>query len=394
MTHSLKVAQIGRRIAQKLVAGENFDAGLGEHGKSLPDIVETAGLAHDIGHPPFGHTAEEILADKMAKFGGFEGNAQSFRVITKLAVHQKVDLGLDLTRASLDAVLKYPRFKDEATWVKLSTPWNDRSRGSKWGAYRSEQEEFDFARDSEHAGVRCPAAVLMDWADDISYATHDLYDYFRAGLMPLNTLPTQPEDRFIEFARSRQRNYAEFDHDKFDSAYRELAREMPAESWLDRRSDRVDLDRLMSTLISQFFDALVITNGRVEIDEGAEYRIEVLKQLTFFYVIRRPSLAMVQEGQRKIIEGLFDDLASILSCRHRGGGKDGDVPVPFLLDDIYDGMMAHEKVSGFKRSDDERRARAVCDYICALTEDQAINLYERITGLNVAQLSVFGAWIV
>lgn len=145
LTHSLKVAQLGRRMAQRLLRLEggfqgDLDDGCREY---LPDIVETAGLAHDIGHPPFGHIAEEVLAEEMADLGGFEGNAQSFRIVTKLAVRDS-SLGLNLTRASLNSVLKYPKFRSQVASPGEATgvPWYDRSRGTKWGAYDRDQNEF------------------------------------------------------------------------------------------------------------------------------------------------------------------------------------------------------------------------------------------------------------
>lgn len=399
LTHSLKVAQVGRRIAQRLLL-DDFDAGLGEDCKaSFPDIVEAAGLAHDIGHPPFGHIAEEVLAQKMSPYGGFEGNAQSFRVVTKLAVHEGVDYGLDLTSATLDAILKYPRFKDEASWVQLSTPWLSRARGTKWGAYRSEQEDFQHARNGAKPGERSTAAILMDWADDVSYVTHDLHDYFRVEAMPLHALrhkSEEPENRFFEFAESRRskRDYTDFSDIKFGDAYHWLARRMPKTKWCDTYDDRLELDKLMRTLIRGFFDATRRsgTSG-IEIDEDAEYRVEVLKKLTFFYVIKRPGLSLIQEGQKEVVAKLFDELMCIFAS-HRVGKEmiDVDIPVPFLLDDIYSRMVKHESVSGFRRKNENRRARAVCDYICSLTEDQAINLYERITGSSVSQRSIFGTW--
>ncbi|MFJ8594268.1 deoxyguanosinetriphosphate triphosphohydrolase family protein [Streptomyces sp. NPDC093598] len=397
LTHSLKVAQIGRRLAQRLCKDPAFAEQVPGKEASFPDIVESAGLAHDIGHPPFGHTADKVLQQKMSHYGGFEGNAQTFRVLTKLAVHAHVDHGLNLTRASLNAVLKYPRYQGEEGSEFADRKWPYRIRGNKWGAYRSEEQDFNFARDGETCtGKRSVAAVLMDWADDVSYVTHDLYDYFRGGLIPLHALHNESSDELMGFARARRgAGYEEFDEDVFVRQYRELKRLMPDRKWRDTRDDRKMLDQFQHELLGLFFEAVTINNsaGRPElaIDEIAEYRVEVIKELTFFYVIRRPSLAMVQRGQKKIVSTLFDDLIEMLGS-HRKGSRNPDHPVPELLDDIYDRMEKHERISGFHRSDEERRARAVCDYICALTEDQAINLYERITGNSVAQGSIFGTW--
>ncbi|MDQ1027617.1 dGTPase [Streptomyces umbrinus] len=399
LTHSLKVAQVGRRMAQRLCKDNPEFADDVPGGKAgFSDIVESAGLAHDIGHPPFGHTAETVLHKSMSKYGGFEGNAQTFRALTKLAVHAHVDHGLNLTRATLNAVLKYPRYGGEEVSESADHSWPFRNRGSKWGVYRSEEQDFNFAREGEaHPGMRSLAAVLMDWADDVSYVTHDLYDYFRGGLMPLHALHSECSDEFLDFARARRKKegYKVFREDTFRQQYRELKRLMPDRGWRDTREDRKMLDKFQHELLGLFFSAVTVDdsgNGwRIQIDPIAEYQVEVIKELTFFYVIRRPGLAMVQRGQKKVIERLFDDLMDMFA-RHRNGIRNPDHPVPTLLDDIYDGMESHERVSGFARSDEERRARAVCDYICALTEDQAINLYERLSGTSVSQGSIFGTW--
>ncbi|MFJ4204903.1 deoxyguanosinetriphosphate triphosphohydrolase family protein [Streptomyces sviceus] len=397
LTHSLKVAQVGRRLAQRLASASGL--GTDDDEKNFPDVVEAAGLAHDIGHPPFGHVAETALIGKMAPYGGFEGNAQSFRVVTKLAIHQSVDTGLDLTRATLNAILKYPQYQDESSYVDLSTPWYDRKRGKKWGAYRSEMEDFEHARNGMPNGIRSPGAILMDWADDISYVVHDLHDYFRAGLVPLHSLRYEESseyEEFMQFSDSWRKNhqYLRFSEQAFVDAYRGLAAIMPRRKWRDGRADRVDLDAVTRTLTVEFIEAVQSDGtGGIKIEVDAEYRVEVLKMLTFFYVIKRPSLAMSQEGQKAVIGTLFDDLLGIFAEHRKGGGKaDIDHPVPFLLDDIYDGMVRNEARTGYKRPTETRLARAVCDFICTMTEDQAVNLYERITGNRASSGSMFGTW--
>ena len=112
LTHSLKVAQVGRRIAERLIQKSSPDL-FKVCGRPDPDVVETAGLAHDLGHPPFGHGGEDVICTAMRDRcleEGFEGNPQSFRIVTRLAVRyaDQVPPGLDLTRASLNAILKYP----------------------------------------------------------------------------------------------------------------------------------------------------------------------------------------------------------------------------------------------------------------------------------------------
>src|SRR6185437_9586804 len=173
LTHSLQVAQVGRRLAEKL--NKKFP-----DSKCVvdPDVVETACMAHDLGHPPFGHAAEKTLNSLTENIGGFEGNAQSFRIVTQLASRSRKYPGLDLTRATLAAILKYP-------WLRGGNPDNPK----KWGAYESERSDFDFAAELLPApNHRTIEAEIMDWADDITYSVHDLEDFFRAGRMPLHLL--------------------------------------------------------------------------------------------------------------------------------------------------------------------------------------------------------------
>jgi dGTPase len=135
LTHSLKVAQLGRRIAQHV---ESDERDLAEQIGVNPDVVETAGLAHDLGHPPFGHIAEDVLKAKLKAIPGlegFEGNAQSFRIVTKVARRRETHVGLDLTRSSLNAILKYPRTFADGDRGRPEH-WTDRTKGDKWGGVR------------------------------------------------------------------------------------------------------------------------------------------------------------------------------------------------------------------------------------------------------------------
>jgi dGTPase len=188
LTHTLKVAQVGRRLAENLrsdASGAGFD--IAERGPD-PDVVEAAALAHDIGHPPFGHVVEKELQRLLAEVGvddSFEGNAQSFRIVTRVALVSERHQGLNLTRASLAALLKYPWIRD---------PGHAKA-AEKWGAYDADIDDFRFALGLEEGdglpspgGVRAVEAAIMDWADDITYAIHDLEDLWRAGLIPADQL--------------------------------------------------------------------------------------------------------------------------------------------------------------------------------------------------------------
>jgi len=167
LTHSLECAQIGRELGAALGCD--------------PDLVDAACLAHDIGHPPFGHNGESALAalagtDGPLACGGFEGNAQSLRLLTRL--EPKVPgAGLNLTRAALDGALKYP-------WAGTS---------GKYGAYESDFAVFSWIRKGAPDGRRCLEAQVMDWADDVAYSVHDVEDGLHAGLITMPALSAAPE---------------------------------------------------------------------------------------------------------------------------------------------------------------------------------------------------------
>jgi dGTPase len=341
------------------------------------EAVEAAALAHDIGHPPFGHLAEEELNDATQAFGGFEGNAQSFRVVTRLALRSAAYGGLNLTRQTLNGLLKYPWLRD------LDRP----DRESKWGAYPPDGATFAWARDGLPSDdyPRAIEAEIMDWADDVTYAVHDMEDFYRAGLIPLDRLCSNQAERerfldslFVDGARKRVRPRLG------DAQPAELIRAANAlfgnlldldEPYTGDPLQRRKLKLQSSTLIGQYISALKLAdvNPRsaerlVAIDRRRRAQVAVLKELTWFYVINRPSLAVLQYGQRRIIAGLFEAY------------KDAVERNPLRLFPPFEQQRL--RAAGTEPA----RLRVIVDYIAGMTEEKALELYRRMAGISSGSL--------
>jgi dGTPase len=183
LTHSLECAQIGRELGAALGCD--------------PDLVDAACLAHDLGHPPFGHNGESALAalaDEGGALacGGFEGNAQSLRLLTRL--EPKVPgAGLNLTRATLDAALKYPWLPEPVQAADPAPENVTLHLPVKYGVYQSDRAAFEWIRAGAPGRRRCLEAQVMDWADDVAYSVHDVEDGLQAGLVSLKNLRDRSE---------------------------------------------------------------------------------------------------------------------------------------------------------------------------------------------------------
>lgn len=375
LTHSLEVAQVARRLAEKLrkEQREVADAlGVDE------DVVEAAALAHDLGHPPFGHIAEAELDTAVVEEGvkdGFEGNAQTFRVLNKLAVRSVDFPGLDLTRATLNAVLKYPWLRDTS----------DPKKKRKWGAYSSEQREFDWARQPFGRSERKMAeAELMDWSDDIAYGVHDVEDFYRAGMIPLERLGDPDEiARFLDevFARWTLTGFApDFTRDDAGAAFREIIGYAPiTEPYAGTREQRAALRTLTAGLIARYVNAVTLKASSSETDPPVrvpkEQRVEltILKELTWHYVILNPALAAQQYGQRRVVRDLFRVFVEAARAG-RGHWKRNVLPRGFK-----DTLEEHEEQLP-EAELDGARVRIAADIVASLTEQQAYQMHARLTG--------------
>jgi len=390
LSHSLKVAQVGRRLAEKLLAASEASV-VGETGGIDTDVVEAAGLAHDLGHPPFGHIGEAKLNALLLDYGGFEGNAQTFRILTRLSAYREGMRGLDLTLATLNAVLKHPRPRPSAAEGTTEEDYVVRREEQKWGVYETEKRDFDEARKLWNGSEEVsPEAAIMDLADDITYALHDIEDFYQGGLIPLHRLRgvgmAEQEEREAFLARAIARLTKKgMDEDRvrrsFQAVFRDIEFDRPYRA---TRSDRERLRRFVSTHITSWFQkvTLSVDPPYLRVPGDVRYEIAVLKELTWYYVIDAAPLATVQVGHRKIIEELFTTLESWVR-------DDLSHPrIPHHLRELVEDMR--EDLGDSTRNADLAVARSVGDFVAGLTEAQALDLHQRLTGASPA--SIFGVW--
>jgi dGTPase len=357
LTHSLEVAQIGREMAQTL----GID----------PDLVDMACLAHDLGHPPFGHNGEKALNDWSTEFGGFEGNAQTLRLLTR--IEPKVfaadgsPLGLNLTRAALDAACKYP-------WSREHGVFDDGggARSSKFGVYDDDIEVFNWLRIGAPERQKSMEAQIMDFADDVAYSVHDYEDATVEGFINLDEI-SRPEYRkqliedMLVWAGSSQSASA------LDSA---LSRLQELDEWLlvFDGSDRAhgDLKNLTSALIGSFVSRTV--DATVEVYSGLLTRykanvivpddvrseIAVLKGLVSSFLMSHESRRPYYERQREVLNELADALLS-------ANGKELD---------------SYCSLAWSRAKDETAKHRVIVDQVACLTDQGALNLHSRLVGGN------------
>jgi dGTPase len=363
LTHVLKVAQIGRRVAERLNIPENTEL-IAELGGLSPSVVEAAGMAHDLGHPPFGHIAEEELNEGLLKAGeaeGYEGNAQSFRIVTRLDIRESgrgsEARGLNLTRATLNAVLKYPSLR----------PLDKTETHPKFGTYRAEEKQFNFARDGGKDGQRSLEADVMDWADDITYAVHDLEDFYRAGMIPLDRL-AYANDEVKAFIAGMARRLNKLSKDEFqlyeDTASRFLKFSPVAEPYTGRRTQRAALRGLASSIIHRAVSGTTLSREGLVRPSNIVREVAILKQLTWHYVIEDSRLAAEQHGKRRVIRELFEIFCDAATNKAR----QKLFPIRFQ-EQLEDGECTPP--------------RTAADYIADMGEQRAVELYNSLTGSSL-----------
>lgn len=385
LTHTLEVAQIGRRIAERLLS----DAGKGRAnrlGGIDPDVVETAALVHDLGHPPYGHAVETELNRLVSEHSrdGYEGNAQSFRIVSKLARRRLAFDGLNLTRASLNAALKYPWTRADEDDAVARPEGAGVDRHKKWGVYDTELEDFLWARKASlPEGKKSAEAEIMDWADDVAYAVHDVEDFYRAGRIPLERfIEGEPAlDYFAGYAERELKAKLALDKDEIKSILLVIMARSPIErpyggSAVQRAGLKVSSGELIGECVMDVSLADGIGDGPLlRVPDDLRRRVEILKQLTWCYVIDDRAVKTQQHGQRKVVKDLFD-----IYFEATGSS-----------DENLHGILpegGREELGRLEGATDEAgRARLVADIISSMTERQLLLTHRKLTGIELGSIT-------
>jgi dGTPase len=349
LTHSLEVAQIARELGERLGCD--------------PDVVDTAGLAHDLGHPPFGHNGEDALDTLAEECGGFEGNAQTLRVLTRLEAKVFAadgrSVGLNLTRAALDAVCKYP--------------WRRRPGERKFGVYGDDAEIFDWLRAGAGEGRRCLEAQVMDWADDVAYSVHDVEDGIYGGYIDLAPLRHDPDERAALCADVAAVYSGESAGDLGPVLVDLLAEDVfaPLSGYDGSHRAQAALKRTTSVLTGRFVaGTIVATRARHGTAPARRYaaglvvprlmraQVALLKGIALRYVMRRPGAGPSYARQQEVLRDLVETL--------RRRAPDG-------LDPVFAPLW---RAAG----DEAARLRAVVDQVASLTDPAALAWHRRLCG--------------
>ena len=360
LTHTLEVAQVARDLAKTLGCD--------------PDVVETAALAHDIGHPPFGHNGERVLAELSAACGGFEGNAQTLRILTRLEA-KSVDaagrsVGLNLTRATLDASTKYPWPRTGATDPRGVHADGTTSAVRKFGVYDDDLPVFTWMRAGAEPGRRCLEAQVMDLSDDVAYSVHDLEDAVVAGRIDLSWLRDAGRRREV-WGTVRDWYLPDASDAELDEALDALSATgaWPTAPYDGSRSAQAALKNLTSDLIGRFCTSvqhathekygtgsLVRYDADLVVPRATGLEIGCLKGIAAHYVMRADDRVSVMVTQREVVADLVTAL------------RDGP---PDLFEPAFRADLA-------EAGSDAARLRVVVDQVASLTDASALAWHARL----------------
>ncbi|MEV8218380.1 dGTP triphosphohydrolase [Microbacterium sp. NPDC077391] len=415
LTHSIKVAAVARAIATHLsTRTDEANRIVAELGGAHPVVVQAAAAAHDLGHPPFGHLGEQTL-DRLARsrFGlaeGFEGNAQTYRILTRLDEHDRPGVGLNLTAAVRAAVLKYPWLRGEGG--------PRRGGGSKFSFYAIDEPDARQALSAYPAiaaGQQTVECSIMDLSDDIAYSLHDLDDFYRAGLLNPATLSAEFRSWRRNLAQLRAAEYSTLasdtrtpghslellwrrmqvkdswiaDPDAFSEAVAKVSSEvidgLVAEPFDGSLASERALARFTTAWIARLQSSIEvhrhpdIRSGHVSLNRQAWHEVTVLKFLHERFILERPDLAVYQRGQASVLERLVDGFTAWLDDPRDARRA------PRRLIDLVDLATDDHRRLGRSGADGPGvemlgRGRGIIDYVASLTDAQAISLDALLAG--------------
>ena len=359
LTHTLEVAQVGRDLAVSL--GCNAD------------LVEAACLAHDLGHPPFGHNGERALNEAAAGIGGFEGNAQTLRLLSRLEpktfAPDGPSVGLNLTRATLDAATKYPWALEDAPHTAGRHLDGLPRAVPKFGVYGDDRELFDWMRAGAPPRHTCMEAQVMDFADDVAYSVHDVEDGVVAGRIDLTALQ-DPELREQVWETARDWYAPWSAGDELDAAFERLTAlgGWPQTTYDASRQHLAGLKNLTSALINRFCSAVSAQPTAERSGPPVRYaaclrvppevvaEIAVLKGIAAHLVMKADDRVSVLTWQRGLLGELIESL-------HNGPAEAFD---PVFRSDLQ------------AVGDEAARLRVVVDQVASLTDVSAVDRHRTL----------------
>ena len=340
LTHSLEVAQIAKGIALTLGADT--------------DLVEAVCLAHDLGHPPFGHTGEHTLYELMRHYGGFEGNAQTFRILTRLERKHAAYEGLNLTYQTLDGVLKYKTCIDAAA---LAAATDSPVKGFYACDRPLVETILHYTGNGHDRSFECQ---IMDVADDIAYSVHDLEDSLKAGLITMADFRRVPPQRVVRDVNAKLAPAGCTVSE--ETIHTELMWIADRLEYLERTSGRAARKMLTRDLIHEFASAVALQpDGRIDAEFASRLRIEVLKAFESYKVIYNPRVTTLGHKGKEVLRRLFAVLDQ---------GRESLGLFPEDHGEAYERALLD--------GDETARKRVICDFLAGMTDSYALRFYSRL----------------
>lgn len=354
LTHSIEVAKIGRSLCTAFCSQP--DSPLRPGCSIDADLVEAVCLAHDLGHPPFGHIGERKLNQLMAPYGGFEGNAQTVRILTGLFYRRPADaVGMNPTRALLDGVMKYKALFAEMASARGTPPehhflYDEQEPVRDW-VHADEAEPADSAEAwNRRKSIECQ---IMDWADDTAYSLNDLADGIQAGYLTVERLERWASDREPTLSPDQT------------AAFERLLTAIKEEAY----------EPFLAGRIGAFIESCRLTVDpaapagwplrrrlKLEVPEPIRAVCECYKAIAVDLIFRSPQIQQIEFKGGFILERLFQAVSTHYLDNERG---------LTLLPEIESRWIRGENDPG-------GRARRICDYLAGLTDGEALRMYKRL----------------